>query len=207
MANKSGLGGSNLWVYIDEVEKEFEAYAAAHQHYINAGPGDVTAYGPVTMGSHAHGVVKEGWQQNYVQPSYAGVPASHDHHSWSEPQVQPLEFEQAKPFIEAVVERMLDLMESEEHWVKGIAHDRKGGTNRWCLIGAQGQALKELGLNQAGMSAELETARKRVLVAINNFFNQAVLEHGYSSMPSFNDDDKTSFEDIRLWLKSLFDRL
>jgi hypothetical protein len=120
----------------------------------------------------------------------------------------PLDFEKAKPFIRAVVERMLDLLGSEENWVKGTEHRTENGVDKYCLIGAQAKALSDLTLTTVKSDPIVDEQRRRVIKAVEVFLHAALKEDtGFSSMPSFNDRDGTTYEDIRLWLKSLFDRL
>lgn len=122
--------------------------------------------------------------------------------------VVPLDLERAKPFIRAVIERMLDLIGSEENWIKGQTHKNVNGVDAYCLIGAQAQALADLTLNQYQADPVVETQRKRVLAAIEQFLNDSLREQtGFNSMPSFNDDMGTEFEDVRLWLKGLLGQL
>src|SRR5260221_4013294 len=207
MANKSGLGSKKDWTHvIDDVQKEFAGYAAAHNHYVQAvsAAGNASFGGGHTQGSsHAHSVIKEGWQPVYKQEFppgyYNGVALG---------TVEPVDFEEAKPFIRLVIERMLALMATEANWVKGTSTqwNDDADVEQFCLIGAQARALAELGLNATG-NTELDTARKRVLAAIDRFLVEAVKEStGFESMPSFNDRPSTTFEDVRLWLKSLFDK-
>ena len=120
----------------------------------------------------------------------------------------PLDFEKAKPFIRAVVERMLDLLGSEEHWIKNTEHRNVDGVDKYCLIGAQAKALADLTLTTVKSDPVVDEQRRRVIKAVEVFLHAALKEDkGFSSMPSFNDNAGTTFEDIRLWLKSLFDRL
>lgn len=119
-----------------------------------------------------------------------------------------LDLERAKPFIRAVIERMLDLLATEENWIKGSVHRREDGVDKYCLIGARDQALADLTLSEMQADPEVEKQRRRVIQAVTLFLDSAIHEDkGYRSMPSFNDKADTDFEDIRLWLKSLFDRL
>jgi hypothetical protein len=120
-----------------------------------------------------------------------------------------LDLAKAAPFIRAVIERMLDLLGDEESWVKGAVHNiGADGKDKWCLIGAQERALQELTLSEIQADPIVERQRQRVLTSIKTFMIEALKEDkGYSSMPTFNDSQKTTFEDVRLWLKSLLGRL
>jgi hypothetical protein len=176
---------------MDDVKKEFAQYASAHAHYIAAD------------------VVKEGWPAHFSHgiASKTQMLAA----SWSfggpTPEPNALDFESAKPFIRAVVERMLALLPSEEAWVKNTAHRvTDDGKSQWCLIGAMGQAQSDLGLQ----AHDLDENRRRVLAAISNYLNALVTETSegrYTSMPSFNDASETDYEDVRLWLKTALHKL
>lgn len=190
----SGLGGPGVWVYMDEIKKEFAQYASAHAHYIAA---DVVKEGwPAS--SHSHGILGKQemmakWSTDFLTGSTPAEPNA-------------LDFEEAKPFIRAVIERMLDLLDSEEAWVKNQAHAVTNGKSRWCLIGAQGQAQVDLGLQ----SHTLDENRRSVMAAISNYLNTQVVEATegrHTSMPSFNDASETDFEDVRLWLKTALHKL
>jgi hypothetical protein len=184
----SGLGGSNVWVYMDEVKKEFAEYASAHAHYIAA---DVVKEGwPAS--SHSHGIIGKG---QMLASWHSTVPGE-----------DALDFEEAKPFIRAVIERMLDLIATEENWLKGAAHTRLGDVDSWCLIGAKAQAEADLGLQ----AADLDTTRRRVVAAVSKYLNaqvEADTDGRHNTMPAFNDDKATSYEDVRLWLKGALHKL
>jgi hypothetical protein len=181
MANLSGLGSKELWVSMDDVKKTFAGYAAAHAHYVQVSNSAVA--GP-------------GW----------------DGLDWAySPVKSDVDIEAAKPFLRFVIERMLALLESDESWIKGqaTAWNHNAKREQFCLIGALGRAAAELGLALGNDGfTELNTARNKTLRAIEAFFAQAVKEDtGHTNMPSFNDAPSTTFEDVRLWLKGLFDRL
>ena len=117
--------------------------------------------------------------------------------------VEPLDLEKAKPFIRAVIERRLDLLASEENWLKGSEHRTENGVDQYCLIGAQAQALSDLTLSSLKHDPVMEEQRKRVIAAVDRYLRESMQqEHGFTSLPSFNDKSDTTFEDVRLWLKS-----
>lgn len=142
------------------------------------------------------------WKDEYVK-------FDHDHSIKSgkfgryETGVTPLDLEKAKPFIRAVIERMLDLLDSEDRWIKNAEHRTENGVEKYCLIGAQAQALSDLTLNSIKMDPVVEEQRKKVIAAVDRYLRDALQkEHGFNSLPSFNDATNTDFEDVRLWLKS-----
>lgn len=131
--------------------------------------------------------------------------------------LEPLDLEKAKPFVRAVVERMLDLLASEENWIKhAAAADGNGQTVNpeseeaiaWCLIGAQARALHDLSLATLSTDSEVEKARRRVIKAVDAFLKVAMQrKNGVTALPVFNDRDSTDFEDVRLWLKGMLSEL
>jgi hypothetical protein len=148
------------------------------------------------------------WRRHYGISQSSASPSSYHAHVSIVTAPDPLDLEKAKPFIRAVVERMLDLLGDEENWIKGAAHQTKGGVDQYCLIGAEAQALADLTLSKEQNDPVVEKQRQRVLAAVKKFMLEALNEDkGYTSMPAFNDEAATTFEDIRLWLKSLLGRL
>lgn len=131
--------------------------------------------------------------------------------------VEALDYEKAKPFIRAVIERMLDLLDNEDRWVKNAVAKTASGApaqaedaeaSKWCLIGAQARALNELELGKIQMDDEVERQRHRVIAAVDAFLKDRIYaEHGHRSLPSWNDQSDTNFEDVRLWLKSCLTHL
>jgi len=200
MANKSGLGIKEQWAnHMHSIQQAFDGYAAAHSHYVQAVPDPANHGAYISVGgnsSHNHSVVQEGWPDYHY-----GAPAPK--------LVTPEQIEEVKPFIRLVIERMLALMATEANWVKGqsTAWNSEAHVEQYCLIGALARATQELGLAVKGHT-ELDAARRRVGEAVQAFLDMAVAEDkGFNSMPSFNDSSETTYEDVRLWLKSLFDKL
>jgi hypothetical protein len=149
------------------------------------------------------------WKQEIHSNAAAYYNAQYGYGGVKMGSVTPLELEKAKPFIRAVIERMLDLMQSEENWVKGTEHKiTEDGVEQFCLIGAQARALSDLGLKNLQAEEEVELQRKKVLRSVEEFLRETLkAETGLASMPGFNDSKETTFEDVRLWLKTCLSKL
>lgn len=151
-----------------------------------------------------------GWNGlKYWKQEIKATHANFSPYAYGTARVEPLDLEKAKPFIRAVIERMLDLLQSEENWIKGKEYTvTEDGVEQFCLIGAKARALKDLQLGQIQGEEEVERQRQRVLATVERFLNDTLsAEKGFGSMPGFNDTADTTFEDVRLWLKSCLTRL
>lgn len=194
---------SKLQAYFEDVAEEMSKYerVMARGQFTQRSEFEARYSG---LGGASH------WRRQYQQevggPSYHGtVTGRLNMKTVPEP---ALDLAKAAPFIRAVIERMLDLLGDEESWIKGAAYRNENGKDKFCLIGAQERALAELTLNEIQKDPVVERQRQRVLASIKTFMIEALKEDkGFSSMPSFNDKEQTSFEDVRLWLKSLLGRL
>lgn len=108
-----------------------------------------------------------------------------------------------KAIVEQVVNEMLELWQTEDNWVKGfLAQDRSGidvapddeNAISWCLAGCKARALTNLRLS-----------------GLNDFFDR-FMANAFSpgSLPTayvqFNDEESTTFEDVRLFVKCLKDK-
>lgn len=145
------------------------------------------------------------WQAKFDEAKPAAKPSYHGTYTGRlsvGDGVEPLDLEKAKPFVRAVIERMLDLIATEENWIKGAEYRTEDGVDKYCLIGAKAKALEDLTLAGVQSDPIVEEQRKRVVKAIDLYLSASLQkEKGYSSMPSFNDEAGTTFEDVRLWLK------
>lgn len=210
----AGLGGS-----LQAVADEFEQYTA---ELYKAYPGGAAAAGFVSkeafVAMHAE-PVKSGWAgYQTIKAQQAAAKQNHPAYSpYSAPSVSRQEIEAAAPFIRLVLERMLDLLDSEASWTKGrLAADAENvksmdhaieQAERWCILGAQSKALADLQLAPQGVGTELDQARQSVVAAIQAFFKNAMIDDHGTSIPSWNDATGTDYEDVRLWIKTLFDRI
>ena len=67
-----------------------------------------------------------------------------------------------------------------EHWIKGYEHSRKGGEDRYCMIGA---------IKASTRNANLIDEADRIV--------RDVLPTGYYSVPMYNDAGKTDFAAVK----------
>ena len=200
------MAPSKLHAYFESVAQEMAQYERVMAQNQFTRRADFEArYSGLGGASHWRRHYQQDWESapKKAKPSYHGTYTARV----VEPAVAPLDFEKAKPFIRAVIERMLDLLSDEEHWVKGAVHRREDGVDKYCLIGAQERALQDLTLGGIQDDPVVEQQRQRVIVAIKAFMNEALKETGHGSMPGFNDSASTEFEDVRLWLKGMLGRL
>jgi hypothetical protein len=195
----TAMAPSKLQGYFEDVAKEMAQYERVMRRNQFTSRGDFEArYSGLGGASH--------WRRHAPQQEVGGSVTARM--SIGGAAVEPLDLSKAMPFIRAVIERMLDLLGDEEHWVKGTTHQNVDGIDKYCLIGAEAQALQDLTLSEHQDDPVVERQRQRVLAAVKKFMIEALKEEkGYSSMPSFNDNEQTSFEDVRLWLKGLLGRL
>lgn len=210
----------------DSLKAVADGYEQYTQQLYAAYPGGAAAAGFVTkeafLAMHT-GPVKSGWEgyqatkQQHLA-AYAGKTYKQEVVSpYTEHNVSREDLEAASPFIRLVLERMLDLLDSEATWTKGrLAADAANEhsmdsdlehAERWCILGAQAKALHDLQLQPQGKHGELDEARRKVVGAVSAFFKQASLEDHGTGIPSWNDASGTDYEDVRLWMKTLFDRI
>jgi hypothetical protein len=111
-----------------------------------------------------------------------------------------------KDFIELVTNRMLDLWESAERWTQGVVARNEDKQDvqaespwavQWCAIGVAQRALHDLSLFESDYSAEFFT--------FLDHYTWYVTDGAYRQVARYNDDDHTSFEDMRLFVKGLRD--
>lgn len=183
---------------------QFEAYT---QQLYAAYPKGAAAAGFVSkeqfLAMHVS-PVKQGWE-GYQQLKTAKYAAAYGSVTMGNAVMPtPVELEEAAPFIRLVIERILDLLDSEDKWIKGelTVNDEK-----WCILGAMAQAEKDLALAHDNARYDLNEARNALLTTIKRFFEYAAQEDHGKNVPGFNDASSTSFEDVRLWVKGLGDRL
>ncbi|HET7110223.1 MAG TPA: hypothetical protein VFI41_05085 [Gemmatimonadales bacterium] len=187
---KTGAAAADIWASVAEEMRRYEKLMARQQF---------------TGRKEFLALYKQDFQfdskPKWSEYEYKSMPGQGQ---WVAGDTEALDFEKAKPFIRAVIERMLDLLSSEENWTKGVTHKKgKNGEDQWCLIGAQAQALADLSLSEYQADRTVEEQRRKVLKAVELFLLKSLEEEkGFKAMPSFNDADETDFEDIRLWLKT-----
>lgn len=188
--------------WLDEMANDLEAYA---EHLYGAYPGGVAKAGFVSKEDFlksVSGPVKTGWA-GYQAVKAKAAPKQELFPRARRP-LTPAELEEAAPFIRLVLERMLDLLDSEEAWVKG-ALERDG---KLCILGAMQRAQGELGLLANNSNARgLDEARQRVCQAVQGFFEDAAHQDWGQGVAGFNDRSDTTFEDVRLWLKGCLDKI
>lgn len=116
--------------------------------------------------------------------------------------------------LEQVVDQMLDVWEDEDHWCKGmIAQDANGHevgdvshseAYRFCLVGVKNKAIYDLRLfdlsdefdHYVGLSDEFD-----------HYMDYVTRRQGtFGTAVRFNDDEHTTFEDVRLLVKRFKDQ-
>lgn len=198
-----GVDVKDLKPLFEDVAKEMAQYEAVVQERASrqfVGRDDFLArYSGLGGGSY--------WREKFDEAKPAPKPSYSRRLSMSDG-VKSLDVEKAKPFIRAVIERMLDLLASEENWIKGAEARTEDGIDKYCLVGAKAKALKDLTLAKIQSDPTVEEQRQRVLKAVDAFLTASLKrEKGYTSMPGFNDRQETTFEDVRLWLKGTLSEL
>jgi hypothetical protein len=110
----------------------------------------------------------------------------------------------SKPIVSLVAERMLDIWESAERWTTGTTAREEDGDSvevtssfavRWCAVGCLERALYDLSL--VSLYDEFE--------GFLNLYTQRTTDQRYNRVIEYNDSSRTSFEDMRLFVKGLLD--
>jgi hypothetical protein len=115
----------------------------------------------------------------------------------------------SKPIVDTIIDTMLDVWETAERWTKGTIAKSENGDDvsaespyatSWCAIGAAHKAMYHLGLT--AWSDEFESFMN---YCVQKKMNHAASYKRYSNIAAFNDDEGTSFEDVKLFIKCMKD--
>lgn len=105
--------------------------------------------------------------------------------------------------IDLIIDEMLNIWSDSEHWAQGALayneHDDEVSVAdptalKWCAVGCKALAIRRLNLH--GCGEEFEAFMD----------NYASNEHDAPSVVAYNDDTHTTFEDMRLFVKTLKDK-